>query len=262
MFCPEIFKQVDNCTTVIVKQENRVLFAHNEDEKDCSLENVALIKYIYEDSFIISLTRADRLAGSAFSFNSHGLLISSNYVYGEELELDNISRYIVERDVINSKSISQAIERLQNIDVASAFSLNIIDMNKNEVVNVEKDIHEIYLTNIQTKYARSNHFHTKTNVGYNPPISSKFRYEKSNELLNKLEIETCNLNDITKILNYKTDDYYKTIHKDYVKFNDKSSTIAMFSHDTASDEIEIVDYIGQSRIVLNKNGEIKRIETL
>ena len=93
-------------------------------------------------------------------------------------------------------------------------------------------------------------------------LSSGFRYEKTNELLNKLDIENCKLSDITDILNYKTYDYYKTIHKDYVKFNDKSSTIAMFAHDTTSDEIVIEDYIGLSRIVLSKNGEIRETKSL
>ena len=33
LFFPEIFKRVDGCTTIIVKQQNNFLFAHNEDEK-------------------------------------------------------------------------------------------------------------------------------------------------------------------------------------------------------------------------------------
>ena len=256
MFCPEIFKQVDNCTTVIAKTNNRVLFTHNEDEKGCSFENIALIKYIYKDFFVVSLTRADRLAGSAFSFNSYGILISSNYVYGDEFNLNNLSRYIVSRDIINSKNINEAMGKLKNIDVASAFSLNMLDMNSKEVINVEKDIHDMYVTNIESKYARSNHFHAKEHNEDKDPISSKFRYKKANELLNKINIESCEISELFEILNYKTDDYYQSIHKDYTKYNDKSTTIATFLHDTDSDEIVIYDYIEKSKIVLYKNGEV------
>lgn len=256
LFFPEIFKQIDGCTTVILKKDNGVLFAHNEDQNNCTNENTALIKYIYKDKFIIAHTRADRLAGSAFSFNSYGLLISSNYVYGESLNLENLSRYIVVRDVINSKSIEEAKQKLKIYDVASAFSLNILNMNTNEVVNVEKDIHDVYITDIKDKYARSNHFHAKSHDETKDPVSSKFRYTKSNELLKELDIETSNVDEILNILKYETDDYCKTIYKNHFKYSNRSTTIATLYTDTRENEICILDYIGRSKIVLNKSGKI------
>ncbi len=35
LFFPEIFKRIDGCTTAIVKKSDKVLFVHNEDEKNC-----------------------------------------------------------------------------------------------------------------------------------------------------------------------------------------------------------------------------------
>lgn len=257
LFFPEVFNKIDGCTTAIVKKTNSVLFAHNEDEKNCTKENIALIKYNYKDRFVVSLTRADKLAGNAFSFNSDGLIISSNQICDEGLNLNNLSRYIVSREVINSRSIAEIVDLLQKIDVASAFSLNVLDINSNEIINIEKDLHEIYLTKIEARYVRSNHFHAKQHDESKEPKSSKFRYSKANELIKKINLESCSLNDVREILNYKTDDYYKTIFKDYDKYHSsKSLTVATFCTDTSKNEIIIYDYIYKCIIVLNREGNI------
>ena len=256
MVFPEIYERIDGCTTVIVKKENSVLFAHNEDNEDFNLENVALIKYNYGDRFIISYTMAERLAGSAFSYNSNGLLFSSNYVFDENLNLDNLSRYIVVRDVINSKNIEEVLQKLKDNDVASAFSLSVLDINTNQVINIEKDIHEIYVTEIKDNYARSNHFHVKEHDESKDPEDSKFRYKKTNELINKLDVENCCLNDLLNILKYQTDDYYKCVYKQYGKFMNLSVTDATLCIDTSQNYFKIYDYIGKSILKISIDGNL------
>lgn len=259
MFFPEIYNRIDGCTTVILKKSDRVLFAHNEDNSNFTEENVALIKYNYGDRFVVSYTMAERLGGSAISFNSDGLVFSSNFVNSDSLNLDNLSRYIVVRDVINSQSIDEAIEKLRKNDVASAFSLNILDTKTNRVINIEKDVHEVYITEIQEKYARSNHFHSHDN--YNiavelPFKSSLFRYNKTNELINKLDINDCTLNDLINILLFKTDDYYQCVYKQYGKFKGLSVTDATLAIDSSEDFLTIYDYVGNSIIKVDLNGNL------
>lgn len=256
MVFPEIYERIDGCTTVIVKKQKSVLFAHNEDNVSFNLDNVALVKYNYGDRFIISYTMAERLAGSAFSYNSSGLLFSSNYVYSEDLNLDNLSRYIVVRDIINSKSVEEVLQKLKNSDVASAFSLNVLDTNTNRVINIEKDVHDIYVTEIKDKYARSNHFHAKEHDESEDPKDSKFRYEKANELINKLDIEACCLNDLINILKYQTDNYYECVYKQYGKFMNLSVTDATLCIDTSQSYFTIYDYIGKSILKISFDGNL------
>ncbi len=252
MFFPEIFKKQDGCTTLILKKNyNHVLFSHNEDNVKCSLQNVALIKYIYEDFWIVGYTRAAKLMGSSFAYNSYGLVFSSNYIYGSEVNINNVSRYIMVRDVMNSKTIDEVIDKMKKHKVASAFSLNILDINTGEVINIEKDVEEIYITNINDRYARSNHFIAKKDDLKEPPISSKFRYYKSKELLDNLDSQKATINDVIDILKYETDDYYKSIFKDLNKYIENSVTVANFSIDSNSKRIKLYDYIGQDKIELD-----------
>lgn len=244
MFFPEIFRKIDGCTTVILKKENgNFLFSHNEDDR-YNINNVALVKYKYSDYWIVGYTMAEKLTGSSFAFNSYGLVFSSNYIFDTKINLNNISRYIMVRDVMNSKSIEEAIEKLKNSQVASAFSLNILDINKNIAVNIEKDIEEIYVTNIEDRYARANHFTSKEYILPEDRKSTKFRDEKSNELIKLVDSKNAKIEDLINILNYEIDDYNESIFKDPKKYNDKSITVANFSCDNNLKNICIMDYLG------------------
>ena len=245
MFFPEIFRKIDGCTTVILKKENgNFLFSHNEDDKNYTTDNVALVKYKYSNYWIVGYTMAEKLTGSSFAFNSYGLVLSSNYIFDTKINLNNVSRYIMVRDVMNSKSIEEAIEKLKNSKVASAFSLNILDINQNVAINVEKDIDEIYVTNIEDRYARANHFTSKEYILPEDRKSTKFRDEKSNELIKLVDSKNAKIEDLINILNYETDDYNESIFKDSNKYNDKSITVANFSCDNDLKSICIKDYLG------------------
>lgn len=254
MFFPEIFKQIDGCTTVILKKNNNsVLFAHNEDDRNYNIENVAIVKYDYEDYWIVGYTMAEKLTGSSFAYNSYGIVFSSNYIYDIKIDLNNISRYIMVRDVMNSKSIEEVIYKMKNSKVASAFSLNVLDVNSNKVINIEKDIKDVYITDITDRYARSNHFICKKDNLPNEPISSKFRYNKSKELLQMLNNTDSNIDDLVNILKYETDDYLESTYKNPEKYNDKSVTVSTFCIDSESKEITIYDYLGKSRLNFKYN---------
>lgn len=256
MFFPEVYKKIDGCTTVIFKKENSILFAHNEDNNNFDFENTALIRYNYGDRFVISYTVAERLSGSAFSYNSYNLAFSCNYIFSDNLNLNNLSRYIVVRDIINSKSIEEVIEKLKSTDVASPFSLNVVDLKNKEAINIEKDTHNMYLSRVIDKYARSNHFHKNKDDNTILPESTVFRYEKSNELINKLDSKTCKLEDLVEILRFNTNDCNKCIYIDYDKFKNTAVTNATFCIDSSSDYMTIYDYIGKSTLIINKNGKL------
>lgn len=244
MFFPEIYNRIDGCTTLILKNKNgKFLFSHNEDERYCNSDNVALIKYDYGDYWIVGYTMAEKLIGSTFAYNSYGLVFSSNYIYDTKIDLNNISRYIMVRKVMNAKSIDEATNLLRNIKVASAFSLNILDTKTNEAINVEKDIEEIYVTNIFDRYARANHFTTKRNDLPEEPVSSKFRNKKTNELIKNIDCSNAKIGHLKEILDYETEDYYKSVFKNPNKYNDISVTVANFSYDSETNLIEINDYL-------------------
>ena len=158
----------------IKKKNGKFLFSHNEDEKKYTFENTALIKYDYGQYWIVGYTMAEKLTGSSFGYNSYGLVFSSNYIYDTKIELSNISRYIMVRTVMNASTIEEVIRILKKCKVASAFSLNVLDTKTFKAINIEKDIEEIYVTNIEDRYARANHFTTKKDELPNSRLLSKY----------------------------------------------------------------------------------------
>lgn len=246
MFCPEIYKRIDGCTTVLMKdKDGDMLFSHNEDDVQYNNDNIALIKYNYGDHWIVGYTNALKLTGSSFSYNSYGLVFSSNYVYDVKIELDYVSRYVAVREALQAKTVSEAISILKNMKVASAFSLNILDRNTNEAVNVEKDCEEIYVTHITDRYARSNHFIAKP-FELEVPKTSVARYLIPKAFVSKLDPMTVKMQDLIDILNTELPDYYETVFKDPKKYTDKSVTVANFSYDNHHKRIRIQDYLSDT----------------
>ena len=245
MFFPEIFKRIDGCTTLMLRRKDgKFLFSHNEDDKGYDHENTALVTYDYGDHVIVGFTMAEKLTGYAFGWNSYGLLYSSNYIYDTKIDLNNVSRYIMVRDVMNAKTLEEAVYRLSRMRVASAFSLNLYDRNEDRAVNVEKDIDAVYVTEIGERYARANHFTTRKDALLPEPYaSSAFRDAKVNELIPSVDAESAQIEDLQRILSYAEEDYYRCVYKDPNHFPHKelSVTVANFNYDGLADQIVIRD---------------------
>lgn len=252
MFFPEIFKRVDGCTTLMLRRnDGAFLLSHNEDDKGYDPANTALVTYDYGDHTITGFTMAEKLTGYAFGWNSYGLLYSSNYIYDTKIDLNQVSRYIMVRDVMNARTIEEAVYRLSRMRVASAFSLNLYDRVQDKAVNVEKDIDAIYVTEVHDRYARANHFTTrKDSLLPEPYVSSAFRDAKVNELIPAVSAETATIEDLQKILAYAEEDYYRCVYKDPNKFpyHELSCTVANFSFDGLTDRILIRDCFDGSRL--------------
>ena len=252
MHYPEIYTEPYSCTTAIYKKNDRVLFSHNEDDVGYDNNSIAIIKYEYEDYFVVTLTLYNRLAGSCFGYNSYGLVFSCNYLFHNDEDLSKLSRYIVSRELIESKTISECLQKIKKYRSAQPFSFNVMDINTNEVINSENDLNDNYVTNIDGLYSRSNHFLTKEN----PKMSenSYWRYIHSHERVLKLNEEST-IYDLIKVLQYEDEEYVKSILMDPVKYTDikNSVTMANFAFDSKTKEIVINDYFDHTLTKLDFN---------
>lgn len=250
MHYPEIYTEPYSCTTAIYKKSDRVLFSHNEDDYGFNNENIAIVKYEYEDHFVVTLTLYNRLAGSCFGYNSYGLVFSCNYLFHNDEDLNKLSRYIVSRTLIESKTINECLEKIKKYRSAQPFSFNVMDINTNEVINSENDLNDNYVTNIIGPYSRSNHFLTKEN----PKMSenSKWRYIHSHEGVMKLD-ESTTLDGLIKVLQYEDIEYVKSVLMDPIKYKDvnNSVTMANFAFDSKTKEIIIHDYFDHTVLRLD-----------
>lgn len=243
---PEIYGGTDGCTTVYLKTSESAALAHNEDSASMNIDNVALVRYDYGDMQLVAYTSAIRLAGSAFAFNSCGMAFSSNHIFGGDRDMNEISRFILLRDIINSRSIDEAKEKVRRIDVASPYNLNLLDINSRTLCNIERDLHDFHAEYISDRYSHSNHYVTKPYDKARVPVNSVFRREKSFDMLSELG-DDATLDSLLDILAYEGDSYDSSVFERREKYPDRICTIATFAVDAASHDIRVFDFIGKSR---------------
>ena len=253
LFFPEIFKHVDGCTTIIVKQKDNFLFAHNEDEKSAP-EKSALVKFENNNKFLISFVTAERLAGFAFSFNSDRMVFSCDHIVCDKRNLKNLSRYIVIREIMECKDIATVVSKMKKYRVASPFCLNVVDLKSAQAVCIEKDINKCYIKQITSAFARANHFIIKKHKYKSLPSSTKFRQFKATELTNRLDFNTCKIEDLHEILKFETSEYNKSIFKDCHKYPERSHTISTFLLNEKDNKISIIDNYTNKSICFDLNG--------
>lgn len=252
MSSPELFFPNDGCTTLVLKKtDGSFLFSHNEDQALDPPDNTALIRYQYPDHWTVCYATAPHLPGSTFGYNSFGMVFASNFIFETDTCPANVSRYVLERDVMESADMADAVRRLSRVPSACAFSINILDKNSRRAVNIEKDLGPLTITEIDDRFAHANHFLTKT--GRRPVnASSAFRYAKTKALLDQLDADTAGIADLKAILDYHTGDYGQSVYKDpasfaaYSRAHREDVTFANFAYDEAADQIRITDYLGAS----------------
>lgn len=244
---PEIYNKLDACTTAIYKKDKHVLFSHNEDDYYCNHENRCLIKQINGDKWNVCLADYSKLNGSSFGFNNYGLIHSCNYLFHDKVNLNNISRYIIARDLLESRNIKEVFDKLNKYKPASPFSYNILDIKTLEVYNIENDFDKLYITKINDKFARSNHFINKEN-----PIKSLNSHYRNLYANNRIELlkNDAKIDDLRNVLAYEDKEYVKSIFMDPLKYGnlDNSLTIANFSIDTKDLIVKIFDGFDHSEI--------------
>lgn len=245
MFSPEFCDTVDGCTTTYLRNsKGRIMFSHNEDNTGCTPDTVALVRYDYGDSWIVSYTMAEKLPGCSFSFNSSGMIITCNFITSADRRMDEPSRYIMIRDVLAASSLEEAVSHILAFGSASPFSINLVDTRQGRAVNVEKDVYGIYARELEDRYARANHFIIKGGEAVIHP-NSLFRQEKITELVNGLDLSTANAGDLVDALGYHEDEYERCIYKDYSTYSGTghSVTVANLSYDGETGRIILRDYV-------------------
>lgn len=246
---PEIFDSKGGCTTAILERSDGTwLFSHNEDEADFTQDNVALVKYVYDDSWVVGYTMAETLTGRSFAYNSHGMVFSSNYLMGARRDITHPSRYVVIRDIVRAASLEETLELMKAADTASAFSLNILDTQAGMAANVEKTVDDTYITPIDERFSHANHFLAVADeVSFG--VNTYYRGAKAGELLGRVDGETAHIDDIIGVLSYEADDYWHSIlkkpdtYRDPWKKEHKSVTVANFAYDGEGHRVLIHDYL-------------------
>jgi len=251
---PEISGLMSGCTTAILKRsDGSWLFSHNEDETNFTQDNVALVKYVYDDAWIVGYTMAETLVGRSFAYNSHGMVFSCNYLMGARRDVTHPSRYIAIRDILKARNLEETLDMMKAAETASSFSLNVLDTRTGMAANVEKTVDDTYITPIYERFSHANHFIVGADE-LSFGVNTYNRGAKTEELLNRLDAETAGIEDVVDVLSYEGEDYWHSIlkkpdtYKDLWENGHKSVTVANFAYDGENHRIFIRDYLGNTQL--------------
>lgn len=254
---PEISGLMGGCTTAVLKKsDGSWLFSHNEDEADFTQDNVALVKYVYDDAWIVGYTMAETLVGRSFAYNSYGMVFSCNYLFGARRDMTHPSRYIMIRDILKARNLEEALNMMKAGDTASSFSLNVLDTRTGVAANVEKTVDDTYITPIHDRFSHANHFIAGADelpLG----VNTYYRGAEARELLDRVDDRTAGIEDVVDVLSYEAEDYWHSILKKPETFRDmwerghKSVTVANFAYDGESHRILIRDYLGNTHLQMS-----------
>lgn len=218
IMCPEILNEGVGCTSLVYKRKDGTfILAHNEDDSYKPLSS-AITRCDSDNEWFVTYDYCNMPFGNAFSFNSHGIVKTINYCYSEDMNIEGIPRYFIQRHISEAKSIEDFIKRCNIPNRASGFHAIALDINKNQCVSIEVTASNISVEEIKDFYVHTNHYiHKDINRGIinlQQGSTSTFRLNKGKELLihgieNKGE--NLNIDSFIKMLNYRGENYRDSI---------------------------------------------------
>jgi len=133
----------DHCSDYMLHNEEWTVVGHNEDGaiEDVGhmvLANVTVGEGAMQASFT-TVVYLGELPTGAFGFNSHGIALSLNYVApaASYVVMGGLGRNFVARDVLQAKTIEDAISRFTQDGQCAGHNTQLMDMVAHRIFNVE-----------------------------------------------------------------------------------------------------------------------------
>lgn len=186
--CPELLKKEDGCTSAFIKTRERIFLIHNEDEEGWRNERgFAILNYQKKNFSYSAFSYPAELCGNAFGWNSAGLFYSVNYLATNKINLKGTPRYFIARQLVEKKTIAEAVKFLKSADDASGFHYLIGETKTGKAVSIEKSLKKISVKPAGSLYVHTNHYiHQKfKNLEQYQSSSSAVRLEIIKKRLNK-----------------------------------------------------------------------------
>ena len=251
LHCPELNNiQKEQCSTIICRKENgHFILSHNED--DCYIDHnfcFAKVK-IDEDNYFFTNDMYNMPFGNGPSWITYGIIKTINYLHDEEHELDHLPRYFAQRHISEAKSLEDLIQRCKEIDRASGYHVNAIDINTMQAVSIEVSANDVDVVYIDDIYCHTNHYiHTKKNFESLGDIQGNSEPRLKN-IQKRLTNCDRTIKGIRNILNYRSEDN-SYINSIFQKPGDWQMTIFNFTFDTELNQIILEVFVNDECIEL------------
>jgi len=182
------------CTTVVFKEPNRIILAHNEDNTKDNLNNCYLLKVYPEvGTPFISFCYPGMIPGNSFAFNAYGIIITNNAMPTPDVRIGS-PRHLSDRAQLEGKDVRDVIKRTLFQERASGGSFNIVSQKEKRAINIETTSQRHCITEVVDKYLHANHYVSRelSSLKKNESLlrSSISRYKVGSKLLLKVKEKT------------------------------------------------------------------------
>jgi len=256
--------QENECSDVLVHDVLTRLHGHNEDgEKELSN-----FSYLVKTDDFEAMTYPGTLAGGAFAFNRHGLVLTMNALSPKDAVTDPgcVGKYWLGRAVLDAESVQQAIKVLNRSCHAFGMSLNVGSTVTRELVNIEvAPGHGLSVQHImEGSYFHANKY-LRLNTSQDPHLSPSSAHRESRA---KQLMPATDRGDVLRILG-DTEDVHWPIFRT-MGHGDYAVTLATAFFDYNNGTLDIwsgsnpmlTQPVMSRRLHSDESGGVKRIELL
>ncbi|OAO15240.1 cysteine protease family C45 [Blastocystis sp. ATCC 50177/Nand II] len=151
----------DHCSDVLIKEDDQMIIAHNEDGVDIDRNRTFLLHmHIAKNNIVLSnftaYVYAGQLATSAFGYNKY-IAFSMNYLKTYEGNKKGWGRNFVTRRLLEARSIDEALNIVMNPNCFVGHNYQIMSLSERRAYDVEVAPFGVY--GFYTPMEKRSHFH-------------------------------------------------------------------------------------------------------
>ena len=149
------------CSTIVLKKENQVIIAHNEDGNDLNIGRMFLARIVPPGGVsFLAFVYPGLLPGNGPAVNIHGIVETTNYIQPRRV-VDGIPRYFISRAILESRDLDEAVSIATMRPRAFSFHHNLVSLAERRILSVETAAypeHRHDIMEVEGFYVHTNHF--------------------------------------------------------------------------------------------------------
>jgi hypothetical protein len=149
------------CSTIALKDGDRMILAHNEDGNDLNKGRMFLARVTPPSGItFLAFVYPGLLPGNGPVVNQNGIVETTNYIQPRRVA-DGIPRYFISRAILEAESLDEAVSLATIKGRAFPFHHNLVSLREGRIVSVEtaaypEEKHDIL--EVEGFYIHTNHF--------------------------------------------------------------------------------------------------------
>lgn len=148
---------VAGCSTIVIKDNKRLILAHNEDGDAAYLEHMFLLRVSPKEghSFFCA-SYPGILPGNAPWINDAGIIMTTNFIYSKEVK-PGVGRYFLDRLSMEKGTLNEVLDVCKHPERAYSFHHVIVSTKERKAISLEVTPQKFAEKQIEGIYIHTNH---------------------------------------------------------------------------------------------------------